>query len=111
MIIRIVVMIVGVLLGATWVGAQQNDIKPKFGKPPRANATKRITVFIEPAEPSDAPDTTEPTPAPQPDGGEHAAWFWGDIQPIGREGLVASDLNVALRLIQAQAPQSIMPTA
>ena len=111
MIIRIVVMIAGVLLGATWVGAQQNDIKPKFGKPPPANATKRITVFIEPVEPSDAPDTTEPTPAPQPDGGEHAAWFWGDIQPIGREGLVASDLDVALRIIQACGPQSITPTA
>ena len=111
MIIRIVVMIVGVLLGATWVGAQQNDIKPKFGKPPPANATKRITVFIEPVEPSDAPDTTEPTPAPQPDGGEHAAWFWGDIQLSGREGLVTSDLDLALRIIQARGPQSITPTA
>ena len=110
-IIRIVVMIAGVVLGATWVGAQQNDIKPKFGKPPPANATKRITVFIEPVVPSVAPEATDPTPAPQPDSSAHAAWFWGDIQARGRDGIAASDLDAALRIIQARAPQSIVPTA
>ncbi len=91
--------------------AQQNDIKPKFGKPPPANTTKRITVFIEPVAPPEASTVPEPSPDPQPDAGAHAAWFWGEIPPRGRDGFAASDLDAALRIIQARAPQSIVPTA
>ena len=108
---RVVAIIAGMSLGATWVFAQQNDINPKFGKPPPANATKRITVFIEPVDPSDIPPDSERAPDPMPDSSEHAAWFWRDIQPRGRDGFASSDLDAALRTIQTSAPESTVPTA
>ncbi|WP_101067433.1 lytic transglycosylase domain-containing protein [Roseovarius salinarum] len=83
------------------------DFTFKMGKPPAADAKKRIDVQIEPAGPQDGP-AEQPGPAAalsDPAPSRHA-WFWADV-PDGMETGAARRLKAALSRLSAAAPGKI----